>query len=75
MISIYQLNCNNSTLSECKYFEHNSNISVNTDTFKYVFRVKQQLLYNLNSLLNDLNVKYVISHGNLIEYKRKNNIS
>jgi len=31
---------------------------------------KQQLLENITMLLNDLDIKFVISHGNLIEYVR-----
>ena len=59
---------------QCKYFQHNSDVRVNFETFNYVYNVKKQLLHNINSLLCNLNIKYVISHGNLIEYIRGDTI-
>jgi hypothetical protein len=51
-------------------FQHNSKFDVNKNTYEYVKQYKQQLLENLAKLFDDINIKYVISHGNLIEYLR-----
>jgi len=52
------------------YFQHNNKILINENTYKYVREYKKQLLYNITTLLNDLEIKFVISHGNLIEFAR-----
>lgn len=52
-------------------FQHNSHIEINKYSYRYVFLYKRQLLYNITNLLNKLNIQFVISHGNLIEYERK----
>lgn len=52
-------------------FQHNTEFSVNNETYKYVYEYKKQLLFNITNLLNDCEIKFVISHGNLIEYERK----
>ena len=52
------------------YFQHNS-IIVTKDSFQYLFEYKKQLLSNITKLLNDNQIKYVISHGNLLEFTRK----
>jgi len=36
-----------------------------------MFLYKKQLLYNITKLLDKLNIQFVISHGNLIEYERQ----
>ena len=51
-------------------FQHNTNVKINKDTYAYVLEYKKQLLKNITQLLNDLNIRFVISHGNLIEYER-----
>jgi hypothetical protein len=43
---------------------------VTPDTYNYVTEYKKQLLQSITSLLDDVGIKYVISHGNLIEYVR-----
>ena len=55
---------------KCVNFQHNKKIMVNKESYKYVYQVRQQILNNIDKLLNKLNIKYVISHGNLIEYTR-----
>jgi hypothetical protein len=51
-------------------FQHNTNVSINKDTYTYVLEYKRQLLQNITNLMNDLEISFVISHGNLIEYER-----
>lgn len=51
------------------HFYHNKNI-ITFDSYTYVKLYKKQLLENITTLLEDLNIKFVISHGNLIEYVR-----
>lgn len=57
-------------IKEMVYYQHNELI-VNEDNLKYCNEVKKQLLHNVSSLLKSLNIKFVISHGNLIEFTRK----
>lgn len=52
-------------------FQHNRNIEINKNSYRYVFLYKKQLLYNITKLLDNLNIRFVISHGNLIEYERQ----
>jgi len=51
------------------FFQHNPTI-VNKKTFKYTLEVKKQLLRNVTNLLHKLGIKYVIGHGNLLEFTR-----
>ena len=60
---------NKEYFSNKKYF-HNETIIVNKHTYSYVYNYKKQLLYNISNLLTTLNIKFVISHGNLLEYTR-----
>jgi len=50
-------------------FQHN-NIEITEKTYTYVSEYKKQLLLNITRLMNNLDIKFVISHGNLIEYQR-----
>jgi hypothetical protein len=52
------------------YYQHNKTTVVTTETYKYVYMYKKQLLQNVTTMLNKINVKFVISHGNLIEFAR-----
>jgi hypothetical protein len=52
------------------FYQHNNNIIINKQTYTYVYQYKKQLLFNITRLLNDLHIKFVIAHGNLIEYER-----
>jgi mannosyltransferase OCH1-like enzyme len=52
------------------YFQHNNKIVITKDSYKYVKEVKKQLLKNVTSLLHNLNIKYVIGHGNLLDFER-----
>lgn len=52
-------------------FQHNRDIEINKNSYRYMFLYKKQLLYNITKLLDKLNIQFVISHGNLIEYERK----
>jgi len=54
-----------------KYFQHNHNHKITLETFAYVREYKRQLLQSMALLLADLDIKYVISHGNLIEHERQ----
>ena len=54
-----------------KYFQHNKDVAITEESYKYVRKYKKQLLTNLNKLLSDIEIKYVISHGNLIEYRER----
>ena len=51
-------------------FQHNNNIIVTPISYNYVKEYKKQLIFNITKLLNDLNIKFVIGHGNLLEYER-----
>lgn len=51
-------------------YQHNYSITINKKNYEYVREYKKQLLQNITNLLNDLRIRFVISHGNLIEYKR-----
>ena len=53
------------------YFQHNKNIIVNKDSFEYVKEYKSQLLSNITQILHEIEIKYIISHGNLLEHTRK----
>lgn len=52
-------------------FQHNRDIEINKNSYRYMFLYKKQLLYNITKLLDKLNIQFVISHGNLIEYERQ----
>lgn len=58
---------------EMVYYQHNKLI-VNHDNFKYTEEYKKQLLYNVNRLLKSLQIRFVIAHGNLIEFVRNQTI-
>jgi hypothetical protein len=51
-------------------YQHNNKIEITRDNYLYVREYKKQLLQNITNLLNILNIRFVISHGNLIEYER-----
>ena len=52
------------------YFQHNDLI-LTRKTYTYVYRYKQQIARAIYNLLTDLNIRFVISYGNLIEYERQ----
>lgn len=52
------------------YFQHNDKTQITLSSYIYVILYKKQLLSNVTKLLNDLSIKFVISHGNLIEFER-----
>jgi hypothetical protein len=54
----------------CNVFQHNKKFNINKDTYTYVLEYKKQLIKNITNLLNDLQIRFVISNGNLIEYER-----
>ena len=66
---ILLLNKNKKILKEYVYFQHNKLI-VSKESYAYCREYKRQLLYNITNLLNKLNVRFVISHGNLLEHTR-----
>lgn len=51
--------------------QHNDNIVITKDSYNYIRLYKKQLIQNITNLLNDLNIRFVICWGNLIEYERK----
>ena len=51
-------------------FKQNDHITVTPHVYYYVREYKRQLVFFITKLLDDLNIKFVISHGNLIEYER-----
>jgi hypothetical protein len=52
------------------YFQHNKNVPVTPKTYAYVRDCKQQLVREVTSLLDRLGIRFVISHGNLLEWVR-----
>lgn len=52
-------------------FQHNTEIEITKDSLQYTIEYKRQLLSNITKLLNDNQIKFVISHGNLLEFTRK----
>ncbi len=51
-------------------YQHNKNTEITKENYLYVREYKKQLLNCVSNLMNDLEIKYVIGHGNLIEYVR-----
>lgn len=51
-------------------FQHNKRWKITDETYSYVYKYKRELLKNLTRLLNDLDIKFTIAHGNLIEFER-----
>jgi len=51
-------------------YQHNTKILITEETFKYVQSYKKQLLNCMSKLLFDLNIKFTIAHGVLLEYAR-----
>lgn len=51
-------------------FQHNSKIDITYDSYIYVTEYKRQLIRNITKLFDDLDIKFVISSANLIEYIR-----
>ena len=52
------------------YFQHNKEVEITRQNYTELVIQKRLLLNNISKLFNDLKIKYVISHGNLIEYER-----
>jgi len=76
MIMLLFKNCNklNELFKSPKkkfYFQHNNKIQITRETYNYVYNYKKQLVENITKLLNDLGIKFVVAHGNLIEIERK----
>ena len=55
---------------KCKYFQHNSKYKITFESYKYVKNYKKELIRNITNLLNDLNIKFSIADGLLLEYHR-----
>lgn len=51
-------------------FFHNKTIDVTSEKYEHVLSEKKKLLKSVDILLRKLDITYVISHGNLIEYER-----
>jgi hypothetical protein len=60
--------------NKCITFQHNYFTLINKNTYTYVYEYKKQLLQNITNLLNELQIRFVIAHGNLIEYERQKSI-
>lgn len=50
-------------------FQHN-HIKITKNSYAYVKAYKLEMMANLSNLFSDICVRYVISHGNLLEYER-----
>lgn len=61
---------NNPSKGRCKYFQHNSNYMITIESYKYIEAYKKELLKNVTKLMNDLNIKFSISDGLLLQYTR-----
>lgn len=70
-ISIFLGNKYNIIAFPIKKYQHNKTINICEDTYKYVTEYRKQLLSKTAKLLKELDIRYCISHGNLIEYERK----
>jgi len=55
-------------------YQHNSGVKITSNSYAYVREYKKQLLKNITELFNDLDIRFVIANGNLIEYERNNPI-
>lgn len=55
-------------------FQHNKHVQITDTTYTYVYKYKQELLRQLTKFLDNMNIEFVISHGNLIEYERQSPI-
>lgn len=53
-----------------QYFQHNDRTPITDETYTYVYRYKQELLRRLTALLDSIGVRFVVAHGNLIEFVR-----
>ena len=51
-------------------FQHNSNIKITKKSLRYTQEYKKQLLFCISKLLFDLDIKFTISHGSLLEHIR-----
>lgn len=51
-------------------FQHNTHIEVTKESYEYVKKYKRELVKNITNLFYDLGIRFVISHGNLIECER-----
>lgn len=51
-------------------FQHNPNIKITKKSLRYTQEYKKQLLSCISKLLFDLDIKFTISHGNLLEHIR-----
>ena len=51
-------------------YQHNEKVNITEESYEYVLSYKRQLLKHITDLLNDLSIRFVISHGNLIECER-----
>jgi len=52
-------------------FQHNNHIQITKEIYLYVKEYKKQLLQNITQLFNDLEIRFVLSDGMLLEYFRK----
>lgn len=55
-------------------YQHNTDILITDKTFTYVQSYKKQLLQCMSKLLFDLDIKFTIAHGVLLEYARGKHI-
>jgi len=52
------------------FYQHNSTITITKENYSLVLKQKKLLIKKLHNLFTSLDIKYVIGHGNLIEYVR-----
>jgi len=54
----------------CSHFQHNDKYKITNESYNYVKNYKKELIRNITKLLNDLNIKFFIADGILLEYHR-----
>ena len=54
----------------CRYFQHNEKYKITKKSYTYVKNYKKELIRNITKLLMDLNIKFSVSAGILLEYHR-----
>tara|TARA_B100001121_G_C18700115_1_gene627125 strand:- start:11162 stop:11845 length:684 start_codon:yes stop_codon:yes gene_type:complete len=54
----------------CTCFQHNKTFKITNESYEYVKNYKKELIRNITKLLNDLNIKFSVADGMLLEYER-----
>ena len=51
-------------------FQHNKNQPLTVGSYAYVKEYRKQLIKNITKLLDELDIKFILGHGNLLEFMR-----